>query len=364
MLSTIAFSLGLLLPAPPPPDDGDPPAGQAHATGMEWFRHADRNKDGFITFDEFPNQRFFLRLDKDNDGRLSMEELERAIADQAPPRQGDAGGFRVRRDVPYATHEGVDPRLTSLDLYLPTHAQGDGQDDRGRPLVVYVHGGGWRIGDKARVHEKPAHYCGKGFVLASVNYRLSPEVRHPAHVQDVAEAIAWLRSHAHEFGADPNRVVLMGHSAGAHLVALLATDPQYLRAHGISPSDLAGVIVLDTASFDLERRARALGMRRMIRDAFGRDPKTLRDASPVSHVHEGDQYPPMLVVFSSERPEARTESQRFVGALREAGATVELLEAEGKDHAAVNRDVGVPGDPMSEAVDRFLDRCLRQFGQE
>ncbi len=358
MPGTMALMLGLVLLPPPPPDDGKPHAGQAQATGMEWFHRADRNRDGFITFDEFPNQRFFLRLDKDNDGRLSMRELERAIGDQAPPRRVDTGRYRIQRDIAYATHEGVDPRLTSLDLYLPVDEASDDGHAGGRPLIVYVHGGGWRIGDKARVHEKPAHFCGKGFVFASVNYRLSPDVRHPAHVEDVAEAVAWLRAHAQDYGVDPERIVLMGHSAGAHLVALLATDACYLGAFDMSPADLAGVVVLDTASFDLERRARVLGLRRTIRDAFGRDPEVLRDASPISHVSDGGQYPPMLVVYSSERSEARRESERFVEALRGAGASVELLEAEGKDHAAVNRDVGVSGDPMSDAIDRFLEHRL------
>ncbi len=357
MWSVLAISLGMVLPPPPPSDDADPPAAHAQPTGLEWFRRADRNGDGFITFDEFPNRRFFLRLDKDNDGRLSMKELERAIVDQAPPPRAAGQVFRLQRDIAYARHEGVDPRLTSLDLYLPLHRP-EPSGEGGHPIIVYVHGGGWRIGDKARVYEKPAHFCAQGYIFASVNYRLSPDVRHPAHTQDVADAVAWLHEHAHEFGGDPRRIVLMGHSAGAHIVTLIAVDSRYLGAHDLAPSDLAGVVSLDTASFDLKRRARAVLTRRMIRDAFGQDPATLQDASPMTHVQEGEAYPPMLIVYASKRPDARRESERFVEALGEVGASAALLEAEGKDHAAVNRDVGVDEDPMSEAIDRFLAECL------
>lgn len=353
MIHAALLTAAMMSQPAPPATSGRGQQADQPATGMAWFRQADKNDDGFITFDEFPNRQMFEAFDKDSDNRLSMEELERAIADRAREGRvpGQIAGVEARRDIPYASIEGVDPRLLSLDLYLPT---AEPAHPAKRPIIAFVHGGGWRIGDKSRVQSKPAHFTSSGYVLASINYRLSPDVRHPAHARDVASAIAWLRAHAGDFGGDPNRIILMGHSAGAHLVALVATDPKLLAEHGMKPSDLLGVIPLDTASFDIERRANAPAIRQMIRDAFGTDPATQRDASPIAHLQEGGSYPPFLVVYSGERLDAKGESERFAEALRAAGGSADLVRAEGKDHAAVNRDVGVAGDPMSEAIDRFI----------
>jgi len=119
------------------------------------------------------------------------------------------------------------------------------------PLVVFVHGGGWKRGDKAMMagSAKLADWQGKGYAVASLNYRLVPAATVENQAQDVAAAVAWLRGQAGKLGIDPQRVVLVGHSAGAHLVALVGTDPQWLKAHGLSPIDLAGIIPLDGAAY-------------------------------------------------------------------------------------------------------------------
>lgn len=195
----------------------------------------------------------------------------------------------------------------SLNVHLPA-AEAKGPV----PLVVWVHGGGWRNGDKD--NRAGLNLCQTwakaGFVVVGLDYRLTPDVVHPAHVEDVAAGIAWVHNNIAKHGGDPKRVFLLGHSAGAHLVALVATDPKYLKAHDLSPkSALAGVMAIDTASYDLTA-TRTLAVRKMISDAFGDDAKTLNDASPLQHARMNpEECPPFVIAAVKQRPEAVSESK-------------------------------------------------------
>ncbi|MCZ7529662.1 MAG: alpha/beta hydrolase [Acidimicrobiia bacterium] len=137
-------------------------------------------------------------------------------------------------DVPYASHPGTDPRLTSVDVYAPPR-----HGCEPLPVVVWVHGGAWITGDKSsRVDDKIALFGDAGYVFVSVNYRLTdPEaedpLRYPAHNEDVAQALAWLVESVDDYGGDPEKVAVLGHSAGAGIVAAIATDPRYLGAHDL-----------------------------------------------------------------------------------------------------------------------------------
>lgn len=257
------------------------------------------------------------------------------------------------RTFRYAQAPGVAPALQSLDLYAGPGGKA--------PLVVFIHGGGWRIGDKqngAAGREKAAFFNAQGFAYASVNYRLSPDVMHPAHVQDVAAALAWLADHAVAEGADPARIFVMGHSAGAHLAALVATDARRLGAFGKSPSMLKGVILLDGAGYDVAREAAATIARggflgAMYADAFGADPAGWADASPVRFVTRGA--PPFLIV-RTDRPDAVTQTALLRDALGRAGVDVTVFRAAGYTHADVNRRIGQTGEPVTGAIMAALRR--------
>ena len=140
-------------------------------------------------------------------------------------------GDRVEKDIAYSEAGGD---RTRLDVYAP----GDGKD---HPVVIWVHGGAWQIGDKAHVQAKPRAFNERGYVLVSVNYRFHPAVTYKEQAGDIAQAIRWVHDHAGEYGGDPGRVFLMGHSAGAHLAALVGTDGRYLEKAGLKLSDLSGV---------------------------------------------------------------------------------------------------------------------------
>ncbi len=143
------------------------------------------------------------------------------------------GGLSVQRDIAY----GGDPRQ-KMDVYRPDGASGK------LPLVVFFYGGAWKNGSKADYKFVAAPLAKQGLVVAVPDYRLVPQVRFPTFIEDNANAVAFARAHAAEWGADPNRIFLIGHSAGAYDVLMLAVDPRYLAAVGMDRRQIAGVVTL------------------------------------------------------------------------------------------------------------------------
>lgn len=233
---------------------------QSHAqTPAERFAQFDKNGDGRLTREEFPAAKIFDGADADKDGLLTREEVAayfRKLQGGSPttpptpptPAPAPASATKVEivetLNVPYASVAGVDPNLLALDIHAP-------KDAKTAPVVMYVHGGYWKAGDKAQKGHLPEFFCQRGHVFVSVNYRLAPAVKHPVLIQDVARAVAWVHEHIAEHGGDAAQLFLTGHSAGAQLVALLGTDAKRLGEHGKPLSILRGVIPLDSAAMDL-----------------------------------------------------------------------------------------------------------------
>lgn len=233
---------------------------------------------------------------------------------------------------PVAIRYGEDSKQ-SLNIYRPAA----GTKGKPLPVVIWVHGGGWRNGDKD--NRAGMNLCQTwaetGIVTVGLDYRLTPSVVHPAHVEDVAAGIAWVHKNIAKHGGDPKRVFLLGHSAGAHLVALVGTAPMYLQAHDLSPkSAIAGVMAIDTASYDLTA-TRTLAVKRMISDAFGDDPKILREASPLQHARKnpGD-CPPYIIAAVKQRLEAVNESKALSTALPRS--TLAIVDYPGKGQLAAH----------------------------
>lgn len=148
---------------------------------------------------------------------------------------GPAAAADVRvADVDYVADADFAGGKDRLDIYVS-----DGAKDA--PVVMSLHGGGLTQGDRKNQAFVGRRFASAGFVTVIPSYRLSPAVSHPAHMQDTAAAFAWVKKNIARHGGDPARVFVIGHSAGAYLAALLATDPRYLAAHGLSPRDIAGV---------------------------------------------------------------------------------------------------------------------------
>ncbi len=238
-----------------------------------------------------------------------------------------------------------------------------------------IHGGGWRAGDKAAsgvVAPKAPWLIAEGWIMVSMNYRLSPAVQHPAHVDDVAHAIAWVGREIGRFGGDPERLVLMGHSAGAHLAALAAVDVERLRAAGGRPESIRGVVLLDGAGYDIPMTMRGAGSvtRSLYTNAFGSDPAGWADASPAEHLRRRTPPdgtgasdttpppPPPLLILHIDRAAAATQARGLADAARAAGGTADIHRFPGETHASINRRLGEPGHDPTMVAGAFLRRVM------
>jgi len=224
------------------------------------------------------------------------------------------------------------------------------------PVLLFVHGGGWSIGDKAHAAPEKARWAnGQGWAFASANYRLVPQATVEQQAADVASAIAWLRSNAAKEGLNPNRIVLMGHSAGAHLVALVGTDPQYLNAANVPMRAVKGVVLLDGAGYDVAAQANApLNLVRPMYDAaFGTDPKRQAALSPTKHA-AAPNVGRWLILPIERRADSQAQSKGLADALRRAGASATVVAVPGESHGSLNKGLGDSGDFATEEVERFL----------
>ena len=333
------------------------------------FRKLDRDGDGKVSRKELTNRARFDRLDANGDGAITLEEA-RAAQSSAPakkpakkPTRGEAEPppmpeLTQHLGLPYAKIKGVAPKELSLDLYAPKK--------KGKHAVmVMIHGGAWSYGNKSdqsmRRYKVP-HFVGAGYVYVSINYRLSktPAVKHPAHVKDVAKALAWVHDNVAKYGGDPDRIFVMGHSAGAHLAVLVATDHRRLKAEGKSLSMLKGVISLDTAAYDVSRAIHELRggprVRAIFEKPFGKTKDAWLDASPAHHVAPKKGIPPMLVFYTRGLKTGGQLSKDFVQQLRTSGTPAFAVHASDKDHGGINWCIGQVGDPYTSLVMRFLEQ--------
>jgi acetyl esterase/lipase len=240
----------------------------------------------------------------------------------------------------------------ALDVYAPSA----GKD---HPVAIWIHGGGWHSGDKKEVGSKPQAFVDRGFVFVSINYRLWPSVTIRQIAEDVAKAIRWTHEHAAEYGGDPKRLIVMGHSAGAQLAALVCTDERYLKAEKLSFAVIKGCVPVDGDTFDLPMRVATVhksGNQKLAardQERFG-DAQLQKELSSVTYITRGKQIPPFLILHVADHPDTTGQSQRLFGALREAEVPARIHPAEGKNHTTINNDLGTPGDKPTQALFEFL----------
>jgi acetyl esterase/lipase len=277
---------------------------------------------------------------------------------------------RVVRDVPYREFwPGEDPHRdrNKLDLYLP-------KGERDFPVIFFVHGGAWSMGDKNHfgIYSNFATYWARhGVATVSINYRLSPGVKHPEHMKDVARAFAWTYKNIKSYGGNPTLIFVGGHSAGGHLAALLATDKSYLKAEGLAPSAIRGVIPISGVYHIPESMAEA-GMAfhvtekdasswrvrskiNILNSVFGRDPEARKAASPLTHVHAGA--PPFLVIYADKDLLTLPEMAReFGAALERHHCEVATLEVKNRGHMSVLLKASRDDDPVAMAMRVFIEK--------
>ena len=224
------------------------------------------------------------------------------------------------------------------------------------PVLLFVHGGGWSIGDKAHAAPDKARWAtGKGWAFASANYRLVPQATVEQQAADVASAIAWLRANAVREGLDPSRIVLMGHSAGAHLVALVGTDPQYLKAAGVPLGAVKGVILLDGAGYDVPTQASAEMniVKPMYEAAFSKDRKRQAALSPTRHA-ASPNVGRWLILPIERRADSKAQSRGLADALNRSGSTATVVAVPDESHGSLNKGLGDVGDFATAEIDKFL----------
>ncbi len=275
----------------------------------------------------------------------------------------------VAFDVPYIPPVGGDPDASTMDLYYVP-------DGEARQLLVFVHGGSWVSGDKANLAKAPSFvpwFIERGFVVAALNFRLASalgqdlEVSYAEQCADIAAALAWLRDHGGEYGVTEPGVVLLGYSSGAHLVALLAADPDHLQGAGLSQDHVAAAISFDVHAYDVPYALDLMvgsdveGNIPLIEHLFGDTEPEQRLGSPSTYAP--DTMVPRTLLVSAE-PSQQEGSHGYIVS-HATGAYADLLETAGHEvtfvhyddetHSSLVMDFGEPGDGPTAAVEAFLE---------
>lgn len=235
------------------------------------------------------------------------------------------GSSLWHRDILYDADSSI-PDRTSLDIYVPSE---EGEVS-GRTVIMFLHGGANRLGDKAyppTISNKLKWTLSQGHLFVSANHRLGDAGANGVSTQDVANAVAWVHENIAEFGGDPNRIVLSGHSSGAMHIVRVAGDPMWLNNAGTAPGILAAAVSIDMPAPAL-------------------DPSELSVDTGV---------PPFLFLHIGNGGRSERVAQAFAEGLTGIGVDVKLAELIGKDHFEANEHLGVPGDPATVALTRFVN---------
>ncbi len=238
---------------------------------------------------------------------------------------------------------GSDP-LQRFDVYIPSQAHN-------APVILMVHGGAWQSGDKfspSVVQNKLSYWTPSGVILISTNYPLLPKANPLQQAQSVAQALAYAQRHASEWGGDPRKFILMGHSSGAHLVALLSAEPSLAKAMGAQP--WLGTVGLDSAAYDVPAIMKNPYHAVLYDQAFGASAGFWNASSPVLQLHS--RIVPFLAVCSLQRAGSCPQAQEFVGKARRLGSQASVLQ-EKISHEQIDANLGVPSGYTSQ-VNAFM----------
>ncbi len=335
------------------------------------FKRLDKNRDGFIAADELaPERRAIIkRLDTDGDGKISLEEhLKARGPNSAPPP--NPGAPKVQFEIPDSVeplldvdYSGNDNPRQKLDLYRPKKRA----SEKPLPVVVFVHGGGWKAGDKSSGMRNIVPYVASGdYAGVSIGYRLTNEAQWPAQLHDCKAGLRWIRAHAAEHKLDPDRIAVWGSSAGGHLVSILGTTSDVPALEGrvgkhtdqssrvqavvnfYGPEDFITMVsqpsTVDRTTQDYPE-ALLLGGR--VQDV----PEAAKNASPVTYISKSD--PPVLTAHGTNDPLVPfAQAEEFHAALRKAGVSSTLITMKNGGHGFGSSD-------LDAIVHRFLDKTLR-----
>lgn len=273
---------------------------------------------------------------------------------------GVAAAQTLTANVPYVDN-GHERHV--LDIYTP-----ETPADEPLPVMFWIHGGGWQTGDKSDVALKPKVMTERGFVFVSTNYRLLPDVTMDVLIRDVATSLGWVHRNIEKYGGDPSRIFVGGHSAGAQLAALICIDERYLGEQGVALKVLKGCVPVDGDTYDIpkiimtaEHRQAVYGGKMFTfghRQKFGNDPEKHVDFSAVTHVANGKDIPPFLILYFSGNPDTRAQARRLESVLDAAGISAKAYGKRDSNHSQLNNELGVPDDPATQQLYQFLDSLM------
>ena len=266
----------------------------------------------------------------------------------------------TKADVPYA---GTTDFRQTLNVYVPAS-----KPAKPAPVIFWIHGGGWQGGEKTNVQLKPKFFTDLGYVFISTNHRYVKAVPMSEIFADLAKSLRWTHEHAAEFGGDPARIVIMGHSSGAQLAAYLAIDERPLKAEGLSLKMFKGCVPVDADTFDIPAViALATANRKAAgkpepkyghREIFGGQPERWTDYSAVTHVAAGKGIPPFLILYDAAAALTPDQAKRLASALTSKGIPARAFGAQTTNHGKITTDLGLPNDPSTAELLAFLKSIL------
>lgn len=267
----------------------------------------------------------------------------------ALPAMAQSNRITVVRDIDYVPGAEYAGSKDRLDLYIPEGASN-------APIIFSLHGGALSAGDRTEESFVGQRFAAAGYVTVVTSYRLSPQVSHPAHIQDAAAAFAWVKRNIRQRGGDPDRIIVIGHSAGAYLAMLLVTDSRYLAAHKLSPNDIKGLAPV-SGFFWVEKTGVAPDRPTYV---WGTDRNVWVDASPANHLRA--DLPPVLLIDTDGDEEWRQQQNAdMAAALRAAGLKdVTTHKVRGRTHMSVWTEMlDGESEETSSWILRFADRVLK-----
>ncbi len=262
--------------------------------------------------------------------------------------------------ISYKSLANVEANLLSLDIY-PINSKNT------TPVVIWVHGGAWSGGDKKNnIAKKIRLFHSLGYSLVSVNYRLSSstpagkKVQHPDHINDLSDAVSWIYKNIDQYNADKTKMVIMGHSAGAQLVALLATDASYLAQRGLSPMIFKGVMSLDTGAYDFTKLLE-IGDSQVAKNykrVFGNS-NTVQ-TSAISYIKNNKSLAQFWLFAERGSKDRKNILANIIELLLAEGVSVSKIDANSLSHAEVNHNIGAPNEKlMTNAIVEFLKTAFK-----
>ena len=248
----------------------------------------------------------------------------------------------TRKDIYYNTAKDADPVRHKLDFYMPKRA-------KDYPMMMFVHGGAWKFGNKDEYKALGENFAKQGIGVAVINYRLSSgkdPVKHPEHIKDVAKAFAWVKENCGKYGGNKDKLFISGHSAGGHLVALLATDEKYLKAEGCSTRDICGVMavsgVYTVTPF-------------LLSDIFSKDEAVCKAASPMSHVKGG--HPPFLIAYGNKDfMFLDALAEEFGKKLKDCKCEAQVMKLERDHYSIIINMASKSDDQLTKAMVEFMTK--------